>query len=156
MEMAYHKWIVRLTEEERQLLEDITRKDRTAARTIRRAQILLLGDENRTGGKKTAAEISDVLGVNPVTIHTVKKQYCEEGLQAVLTRKVRETPPTPPKITGEIEVRILAESCTPSPEGAARWSLRLLTERIIELEIVEDISYETVRKVLKKTKLNRT
>lgn len=84
-------------------------------------------------------------------VSAVRKQFNEEGLEATLTRKIRETPPVMSKITGAVEARIIAVSCETPPEGTTRWTLRLIKDRVIELQIVEDISHETIRRILKKT-----
>ena len=156
MEMERVKRTVRLNEEERKYLEEIVSKGKHMAREMRRAQVLLLIDEDRVGGKKTIAETAEILGVGTQMVSEVKKRYNEEGAQAAITRKKRVAPPVEPKITGDVEARIIAASCSKPPKGMARWTLRLLTERIIELEIVDSISDESVRQVLKKTKSSRT
>ena len=156
IELSREKRTVKLSQEERDQLQSIITKGRHSAQEIRRAQILLLCDQNRPGGKKTISEIVEILGVGSYTVSEVKKQYSMEGLEKTLARKKRETPPVPSRITGDIEARIIAVSCGEPPEGEARWSLRLLSKRIVELEIIDEISHETVRNILKKTKSNRT
>jgi len=156
MEMTNQNRRIYLSDEERQFLEDHTRKGKSSARSIRRAQMLLLSDENRAGGRKTIAEIIELLGCSSNTLYTVKKTYHEEGMEAALSRKKRLTPPVESKITGEVEAKIIALSCSTPPEGAARWSLRLLRDKVIELEILDEVSHVTIHELLKKTKSNRT
>ena len=89
-------------------------------------------------------------------MQTVRTSYCEKGLAATLARKKRETPPVPAKVTGDVEARIIALACGSPPEGYAKWTLRLLADKTVELGYVEDISHVTVSRILKKTNLSLT
>lgn len=140
---------ISLPEQERNQLKEMVSKGTASARTIRRAHILLAADENREGGPLKEREIAERLGVHPNTVYAIRKAYTERGLDAA-GRKKRVTPPIAPKITGEVEARIIALSCTTPPEGRSRWTLHLLADRAVELLYVEGLSYETVRQVLKK------
>jgi transposase len=125
------------------------------AQNITRANILLNLDEG-LGEKREQTDVAKICGVSTVTIYNVSKQYATEGLAAVLKRKKRDTPPVPSKITGEVEAKIIALCCGEPPEGRARWTLRLLEEKTIELGIVESISDNTIGRLLKKHRLNLT
>lgn len=153
--MRSKKYKVRLTEEERKELKDITKKGKHAAGTVKRANILLNLDENH-GPVKQQVEIATQLSTSSATIYTVSRQFAQEGLRAALSRKVRETPPRQPIATGDIEARIIALACSAPPEGRTRWTLRLLEEKVVELQIVEAISDNTIGRLLKKRRLSLT
>jgi transposase len=145
---------VLLTAEEKKRLEDIVSKGVHPARQTRRARILLLLNEKEgSGGTPVAApsqrEIALQCGCNPAVVYTVGKQYAEEGIERVLNRKKRETPPVPAKVTGEIEAKIIALSCEEPPAGYSRWTLRLLESKSKEALGIE-LSDTTIRAVLKK------
>ncbi|WP_234340144.1 IS630 family transposase [Gorillibacterium timonense] len=144
---------ISLSEEERNQLTVVVSKGKASARAIRRAHILLAADKNREGGALKEREIAERLGVHPNTVYAIRKAYTEQGLDGAVKRKKRVTPPVAPKITGEVEARIIALSCSAPPEGRSRWTLHLLANRAVELQYVEGLSYETVRQVLKKNEL---
>jgi transposase len=145
------KYVVRLTTEERELLEGLVNRGKVAAAKRRRAQILLKATAGAEDSGPTDAEIVEALGVGLVTVHRVRQQYVEQGLSAALERK-RPSRVRLPKLDGRQEAQLVALACGPPPEGRARWTLRLLTERLVELEIVPSICPETVRQTLKKTR----
>ena len=153
--MPSYKYVIELTDADRAELNDVISKGTSPARTILRANILLASDRN---SKKymTVAEIADVYHTTPTTVQTVRTSYCEKGLAATLVRKKRETPPVPAKVIGDIEARIIALACGTPPEGYAKWTLRLLADRTVELGYVKDISHVTVSRILKKTNLSLT
>lgn len=144
------KYHVRLSKKDRTTLLNIVSKGSAPAKTIMRANVLLAADENSPKGKKNEAEIAELFNVHPQTVHTIRKEFCEQGLDATLSRKKRETPPVEPKITGEVEAKIIALSCSPPPPGRSRWSLRLLADKSVELQYVDSISHEAVGRLLKK------
>jgi transposase len=148
--MKMRSYQVSLTQEEQKKLQRIGSKGKVAARSIRRAQILLWADENRPGGKLKDTEIAERLHVHTNTVHLVRKVFSEQGLQAAVERKKRLTPPNPPKVTGELEAKIIALSCSEPPEGRSRWTLRLLADKAVELHYIDSISYDTVDRILKK------
>ena len=115
-----------------------------------RANVLLAADVNSPNGKKNEAEIAKLFNVHTQTVHTIRKEYAGKGLNAALLRKKRETPPVEPKITGEVEAKIIALSCSAPPPGRAKWSLRLLADKAVELEYIDSISYVAVGNLLKK------
>ncbi len=143
------KYIVRLTNEERGQLTELTRKGKAAAYKIRHAHILLKADVD--GPAWSGAQIADGFSVHMNTVSIIQKRFVEQGLEAALNRKERARPPRERKLDGEAEARLIALSCGKPPEGYNRWTLRLLADKAVELEIVDTVSYETVRRTLKKT-----
>ena len=143
------KYIVRLSEEKRGLLGDIVKKLKGTSQKVRRANILLKADVD--GPNWSDAKIAEALSCRIRTIENVRRRLVTDGLDAVLNRKKRETPPRPKILDGKQEAEIIALRLGKPPAGFANWSLRLLAERIVELEIVDSISHATVRRTLKKT-----
>lgn len=153
--MKPKKYRVHLSDEDRKELEGIIKRGKHSAATIKRANILLDLDEN-TGVVGKQEEIAKRFKTSTVTIYNVSKQFAEKGLQATLYRKKRETPPTRPIATGDIEARIIALACSEPPKGRNRWTLRLLEEKVVELKIVDAISDNTIGRLLKKHHLSLT
>jgi transposase len=149
------KYVVELSETERLLIfETVDCKD--TPKTVRkRCNILLLADTS-VGKPMTQEEIAARCGVSDVCVYQTIKGYCSEGLEHVLRRREHKNPPRKPIVTGEDEARIIALACGEPPDGRARWTVRLLTERIIEMAIVPSIGRETVRTTLKKHNLSLT
>ena len=145
------RYVVRLTEEERKELQGLVSRGRAAARKITHARVLLQVDEGPEGPGATDREIAKVFGVNSNTVAGVRQRFVEEGLEAALNRKKPPLPPRSPILDGEGEARLIALRCGEPPEGRTRWTLHLLAEKLVALQVVERISYETVRRVLKKT-----
>ena len=142
------KYIIRLSEEERSLLRDIVKKLKGTSQKVRRANILLKADVD--GPNWPDAKIAEALSCRTQTIENVRRRLVTEGLDAVLNRKKRETPPRQKILDGKQEAEIIALRLGKPPAGFANWSLRLLADQIVKLEIVDSISYETVRRTLKK------
>jgi len=147
--MNTEKYIVRLSNEERQKLETIVKKLKGTSQKVKRAIILLKADAD--GPNWTNEQIHELTGVSVRAITNVRKQLVLEGFDVVLDRKQRRLPPVPKKLDGLQEAKIIATRCGSPPEGFAKWSLRLLAEQVVVLEVVDFISHETVRKTLKKT-----
>ncbi len=144
---------VKLTPEERAHLHELLSKGKASARTLTHARILLKADEGDAGPCLTDDEIALDLDVNRSTVERVRVRCVEEGVEAALRpRPSRQLHPR--KLDGVQEAHLIALACSPVPKGRARWSLRLLADKLVELEVVEDISYETVRQTLKKTNSN--
>ncbi len=143
------RYIVRLTGEEREELTALVSKGKAAARKLTRARMLLKADAD--GPAWTDERIAEALDVGRRTVENIRKRLVEEGLEAALNRKKRCRPPREKILDGEKEAKLIAVACSPPPEGRKRWTLRLLSDRLVELYIVEAISYETVRRTLKKT-----
>jgi len=147
------KYKVNLTSEERSILEKITKTGKTTAGEINRAKILLATDDNRIP-KLTVIEVAAKCDSNTTTVQSVRKLYHEGGLNVAIKRKKRESPPVAPKITGDVEAHIVAMACGKPPEGFAKWSLKLLANKAVELGYIDDISHVSVRTVLKKHSLS--
>jgi len=148
--MKTKKYRICLTKEQRSELEEVTRRGRHSAETIKRANILLILDENN-GVVQKQADIAEQLCTTTVTIYNVSRQFVKEGLNATVYRKVREAPPIHPKATGDVEARIIALACSEPPKGRTRWTLRLLEAKAIELQIADSISDNTIGRLLKNT-----
>ena len=144
------KYIVRLSDEERQQLTELISKGKTAAYKIRHANILLKADAD--GPAWTDERIAESFAVSLNTVMGVRQRLVEQGLEAALTRKKQAHPSRQPRLDGEGEARLIALRCSAPPDGHARWTLRLLADQAVALEIVEAISHETVRQALKKTR----
>jgi hypothetical protein len=147
------KYVVRLSAEERQELEEVLRKGKAAAQRRQHAQILLKVDEGPLGPAWTTERTAESVGVSAQTVVNVRKRLVESGFEAALGRKKQARPSRAIVLDGEKEARLIALACGKPPAGHARWTLRLLTDRLVELQIVESVSLETVRKALKKTVL---
>lgn len=150
-EVAVKRFVVRLGAEERDRLEALRSKGKLPARRLMKALILLKADVSDAGEGWSDSEIIRALDTNKSMVYSVRKQLVEEGLDAVLSRKVRARPPVARIFDGETEARLIALACSKPPEGFARWSLRLLEEKVVELHIVERASDSTIGRVLKKT-----
>jgi len=144
------KYVVELTSEERKELSELVSKGKAAARKIIHARVLLQADESKNGSVWTDKQISDAFGIHTNTIHGIRRRFVEQGLQAALDRKKQERPSRKRIVDGEVEARLIALRCSDPPEGRNEWNLRLLADKLVELEIVPDISHETVRQALKK------
>jgi len=145
--MAKEKYSV--TQEERRELQKTVKCGTSPAKSILRANILLLLDEN-SDNKISIAKIANVLSTSTTTVTNVKKSYFEKGTEATLKRKQRKTPPVEVKITGEVEAKIIALSCGEPPAGYSRWTLRLLADESVELGIITNVSHASVGSILKK------
>lgn len=153
----YQKLTIVLSLDERKDLLDVVKKGKSSATVIRRANVILMSDSSE-GEKKTEEEIASSLNISRQTIHNIKVKYLSGVKEAHATEKIsrkkRETPPVEPKIDGEIEAKIIALACSTPPEGRTKWTLRLLSERSVQLEIVDSISHTQVGRILKKTNLS--
>lgn len=143
------KYIVRLSEKERSKLEEIVKKLKGTSERVRRANILLKADAD--GPNWRDAKIAEALSCRTRTVENIRLRFVTEGFEAVLNRKKRETPPRPKILDGKQEAEVIALRLGKPPAGFANWTLRLLADQVVELGIAEAISYETVRRTLKKT-----
>ena len=148
--MSKHRYI-HLDEEERILLTQLIRDNATGARVQTRARALVLSDRSK-GQKRTLAQISESAICSVGTVRNIKRNYLDGGLEAALYEKPR--PGADPIFTGETEAQLVMLACSDPPAGHARWSLRLLAEQLIKLEVVDTISHVTVGTMLKKTSCN--
>ncbi len=147
--MRKQKHKVRLTSEERQRLETLVRKGEHSALKLMRAHILLKADRN--GPCWTDAKISEAFGCHEQTVHNVRKRFATGERLAALERKPQSRPSRLPKLDGAGEARLIALACSDPPAGFSRWTLQLLADELVALDIVESLSAEGVRKILKKT-----
>jgi transposase len=147
------KYIVTLTDEERQTLRELISSGKGAARKLTHARILLKADRGEGGPSWNDARISRGLDVGTATVERVRKQFVTEGLKAALERR-RPQRDYRRKLDGDDEAHLIALACSESPDGRSRWTLRLLADRMVALGYVEALSYQTVRRVLKKTNLS--
>ena len=152
MRKQTHK--VELTAEERQTLETLVRKGEHSALKLMRAHILLKAD--RKGPCWTDARIAEAFGCDEQTAYNVRKRFATGGRLSALERNPQSRPSRLPKLDGAGEARLIALACSDPPEGFSQWTLGLLADRLVELQIVESISVETVRQTLKKTSYART
>jgi transposase len=146
------KYIVSLTEEERQFLEQFTTTGNHAAYQINHARILLKADHHQPGGSWCDEAIKTALDMSIRTIERVRQRFVEIGLEGALKQKPGAG--RKPELTGEVEAHLIALRCSQVPTGKGRWTLRLLAQRMVELDYVEQVSHESVRKALKKTNSN--
>ena len=146
------KYIVDLSDNEREILLSIVNKGKEPSYRIKHAYILLNSDIN--GNEMSDQEISELLHCHRQTVVNVRKRFVEFGLESALERKKRENPPISRKLDGDKEARLFALACSQPPEGRRRWTLQLLADELVILNIVDDISAKTVGRTLKKLKLN--
>lgn len=145
------KFIVRLTEEERESLRDITKQRKGSREKVRRADILLMADAD--GPNWNDGPISEAFKCSVQTVENVRRRFVTDGFEQVVNGIRRQSPPTPKKLDGRQEAEIIALRLGVPPKGFSTWSLRLLASKAVELEITESVSHETVRRTLKKTGL---
>src|SRR5438270_1385980 len=150
------KYKVTLTTDERQSLHELISVGKAAALKLTHARILLKADAAPGGPAWTDARIAEAFEVHRTTVEQVRQRFVEQGFQAALVRKKQDRPSRERKLDGAGEARLIALACSEPPRGRAAWTLRLLADRLVELEIVDTISTETVRQVLKKTSSSRT
>jgi transposase len=149
------KYKVTLTAEERLALQALVTKGKAAAKKLMHARILLKADAAAEGPAWTDDQIAEAVAVNRRTIEHVRQRFVEQGLEAALVRKKQDRPSRERKLDGAGEARLITLACSKPPLGRAAWTLRLLADRLVELQIVASISTETVRQVLKKTNSSR-
>jgi transposase len=148
------KYIVRLTDDERQALLQLTKTGKAAAYKIKHAHILLQVDAN--GPNWSDEHVANTFRCHGNTVRNTRQRFVEQGLEAALQRKKQVTPSRQRRLDGAKEAHLIALRCSPPPAGQAKWTLQLLADKLVELDIVEAISYETVRQTLKKTPSSRT
>jgi len=154
-EIAVKKYVVRLTEEERDRLNELIRKGKRSAQLLRKARILLKADVSDAGEGWSDSAIAAALDTSIATVERTRRQLVEEGFEVVLTRKYNPKSARPRIFDGAAEAKLIALTLSPAPDGFARWSLRLLEEKVVELHIVERASDNTIGRTLKKTVSNR-
>ena len=154
--MANKKYLVELSVDERAHLSGLIKKGKYSAQANVKARILLKADQGEAGERWLDKNICTALNTNMSMVGRVREKCVNEGIEAVFMRKKRETPPITPIFDGEAEARLIALACSEPPQGQVRWTLRLLADKVVELEIVEKVHFNTVGRVLKKTNSNLT
>jgi hypothetical protein len=144
------KYVVRLTDDERKTCEQVVKSEKGTSQKLRRAQILLKADVNGFGWND--AKICEAISCRQQTVENIRKELVVNGFEAALVRKKRTTSPTPAVLDGAKEAKLIAMRLGKPPAGYGRWTLRLLADQLVELEVVDSISAESVRKILKKTR----
>jgi hypothetical protein len=142
------KYVVRLSDEERGLCQEVIKKLKGSSQKARRAQVLLKADAD--GPAWTDGRIAEAYNCRVQTIENLRKRLVTEGFELALEGKKRQEPPTPPKLDGEAQAKLIAMRLGKPPAGYGHWTLQLLADELVALEVVESISHETVRKTLKK------
>src|SRR6476619_3804929 len=150
-EKSGKRYVVRLSGEEHERLEGLIRKGKSPARRLLKARVLLKADVSPAGEGWSDSQIIDALDTSISMVYRVRKQWVEEGLEAVLSGKQRATPAVPPIFDGEKEAKLIALACSKPPKGRVRWTLRLLEKKVVELKIVDRASDSTIGRTLKKT-----
>ena len=150
-EVSVKKYVVRLSADERERLEALIRKGKSPAQRLLKARILLKADVSEAGEGWSDSRIIAALETSPSMVYRVRKQLVEEGFEAVLSRKQRATPAVARIFDGEKEAKLIALACSKPPKGRARWTLRLLESKVVELHIVDRASDSTIGRALKKT-----
>src|SRR5215471_5072439 len=145
------KYKVTLTAEERKSWQGLIAAKKTATKKVIQARILLKADAGPEGPAWTDARIAEALEVDVSTVERLRQRFVEQGLDAALDRKKQDRPSRQRTLDGKAEARLIALACSDPPRGRARWTLRLLADKLVELEIVDTVSTETVRRTLKKT-----
>jgi len=153
-EIGVKKYVVKLSEAERSHLQGLINKGKSPAKRLLKARILLKADASERGECWSDGRIVEALDTNMSMVTRVRQHFVEEGLEAVLSRKQRASPAITPIFDGEKEARLTALACSTPPEGHARWTLRLLEDKVVELGIVERASDNTIGRVLKKTRFS--
>jgi transposase len=152
MEPVQKKFVVRLSQDEREQLMALVKSGKASALKLVRARILIKADQQKRGPAWTDGEIAEAVEVSMKTVFNVRRKWVEHGLDAALERKPPDAPAKPRKLDGNVEAKLVATCCGPPPKGRAKWTLRLLAAKLVELEAVDSISPETVRQALKKTR----
>ncbi len=152
--MPNKRYVVRLSRREREDLSALIKqgKHKISALERRHARVLLKVDESKHGPGWTDRRTGEALEIHAMTVQAIRQRFVEQGMEAALNRKKQARPSVLRKLDGAKEARVIALACSEPPEGRARWSLRLLAEKAVELEIVDSVCHETVRRALKKTR----
>ena len=147
------KYIVELTSEERKQLQQLVKKGKVPGYKIRHAQMLLKADQGNKGPCWPDAQVAEVFASHVTTVERLRKRFIEQGLETALERNKRNNYAR--KLDGDAEAHLIAIACSAPPAGRSKWSLRLLADRLVELSVVDSVSYMTVSRTLKKTNLSR-
>jgi Homeodomain-like domain len=150
--MPNKRYVVTLAPDERGQLEALVKVGKRSARTITRARILLLADQGEGGPGWEDRRVVEALGCGHRTVERVRERFVTVGLDAALVHTKPVEPPREPVLDGAAEARLIALACSATPDGRRAWTLRMLADKLVELEVVDAISHETVRRALKKTR----
>lgn len=148
--MPAKRYVVTLTADERGRLEGMTGAGRHSARSLTRARILLLADQGEQGPGWEDRRVAEALGCGHRTVERIRERFVTDGFDAALTHQTPAKPPRAPVLDGKAEARLIALACAATPDGRKAWTLRMLADKLVELEVVETVSHETVRRALKK------
>src|SRR5262245_9102555 len=148
--MPTKRFVVTLTPDERETLEAVTRSGKRSARTITRARVLLLTDQGEGGPAWEDRRVAEALGCGHRTVERIRERFVTEGLENALVHKKPGSPPRQPVLDGAAEARLIALACSATPDGRKAWTLRMLADKLVELQVVDAVSHETVRRTLKK------
>jgi len=151
-EISVKKYVVKLSEDERSQLDEMIRKGKSSARRLMKARILLKADVSEAGEGWSDSRIIKALETSATTVYRTRQRLVEEGFEAALSRKQRAQPSVRRIFDGEKEAQLIALSCSKPPKGRGRWTLRLLEDKVVELNIVDHSSDSTIWRVLKKTR----
>jgi transposase len=149
------KYKVTLTTEERQQLQELIAAGKAAALRLTHARILLKADAADGGPAWPDARIAEAVEVSIATVERLRQRFVEQGLEAALARKKQDRPSRPRKLDGRAEARLIALACSAPPEGRTEWTMQLLADQLVELQVVDTVCDETVRRALKKTRSSR-
>lgn len=138
-------FVVNLSEEDREYLNQFIRHGKASARSLARARVLLMANEGYSN-----KEIVEILKISRPTVNQIRKRYCQEGLDSAINEKPRSG--APPKIDGTIEAQVTVLACSEPPEGRSTWTLQLLADKLVELEAIDSISAMSIQRILKKAK----
>src|SRR3954469_17086628 len=150
------KYRVTLTADERHHLTALIAAGKAAAQKLAHARILLKADQSDGGPAWTDDRIADAVEVSTATVERVRQRFVEQGVESALTRKKQDKPSRERVLDGTAEAELIALACSPPPDERARWTLRMLADKLVELEVVDAVCAETVRRTLKKTSSSRT
>jgi len=154
--MPTRKHYIQLSQQEIETLETIIKTGMSPAKVILHANILLASNANEAGKMKTQAEVARMFGISNPTVATVRRNYAQAGLEAAIYRKKYDATNIPVKLDGELEAHIISVACSEVPEGYARWTLRMIADRTVELGYADSLSHTTVANALKKTNFSLT
>lgn len=152
--MPIKKHHIKLSEDERLELLKLSRQSKAAVIKVQRAKAMLAMDCGPHGESLSDRKVSEISGLSIPTLERLRKRVCEVGPIGALQRKPRETPPVEPKVTGELEARMVQIACSDPPEGHSKWTMQMIADRLVSLKLITSISGETVRLTLKKTTSN--
>ena len=150
--MPAKRFIITLSADERAQLEAVIGSGKRSARTITRARVLLLADQGEHGPGWEDRRVAEALGCGHRTVERIRERFVTDGLDAALAHKKPASPPRERVLDGAAEARLIALACSATPDGRKAWTLRMLADKLVELEVVEAVSHETVRRTLKKTR----